>query len=192
MDSSEFPHHNMSDQDLLKAAGRKDKQAFRELMQRYQTRVYRLAYRITGDADSAAELTQEIFFKVYCAASRYAPDARFSTWLYRIAANHCLNFARDKKNKPLDQAVPQDAAPETPSAGTQLERIEREERAQAVRQALDRIPERQRMAVMLLRFEEMNYRHIAEVLGCSVSAVESLISRGMASLKEYLAPYKEP
>ncbi|MCX8043615.1 MAG: sigma-70 family RNA polymerase sigma factor, partial [Desulfobacterota bacterium] len=122
---------------------------------------------------------------------RYTPDAQVFTWLYRIAANHCLNFIRDRKNQPLAQALPQDAAFDTPVHGCQFDRLEHEERAQAVRQAIDRLPKRQRMALLLLRFEGMSYRDIAQVLGCSVGAVESLVARGMASLKEYLAAYKE-
>lgn len=185
------PWHSMSDEELLQAIARKNKDAFRELMQRYQQRIYRMAYRFTGNADSAAELTQEIFFKAYCAAPRYTPGAQVFTWLYRIAANHCLNFIRDRKNRPLDNALPQTAAPEPRSEVTPHERLEREEREKAVRQALQRLPERQRMAIMLLRFEGMSYRDIAKVLGCSVGAVESLVSRGMASLKEHLVAYKE-
>jgi len=191
MTSPDLAWHDLSDEDLLKAVAQRNKDAFRELMRRYQTRIYRIAYRFSGDAEHAAELTQDIFFKVYCAAPRYTPEAQFFTWLYRIASNHCLNFTRDRKNRPLDQSVPAETVPEAAAAGIPHDELEQRERALAVRQALDRIPERQRLALTLLRFEEMSYRDIAAVLGCSVAAVESLISRGMAALKKYLAPYRE-
>ena len=190
MASSALAWHNMSDEDLLKATSRKNKDAFRELMHRYQERIYRLAYRFTGDAGAAAELTQEIFFKVYCAAPRYTPRARVFTWLYRIAANHCLNFLRDKKNRLLDDA-PLEAVAKLHSEETPQVSLEREEVTQVVQQALQRLPERQRIAITLLRFEGMSYREIAGVLGCSTGAVESLIARGMAFLRERLAAYKE-
>lgn len=187
---------SMTDEELLKAVAEKDRNAFGEIMQRYQTRVYRLAYRFTGSRDSAAELVQEIFFKVYLAAPRYRPEARFFTWLYRIAANHCLNYKRELKTSPLHQTIEspepyRDLAADHAARGTQLDLLEGQERARAVRQALDRLPERQRMALILLRFEDRSYREIAQTLECSVAAVESLVHRAMEALKGYLSPFME-
>lgn len=192
----ELERHSMTDEELMTAVAQKDTDAFREIMQRYQARVYRLACRFTGSRDSAAELVQEIFFKVYRAAPGYRPGARFFTWLYRVAANHCLNYTREQKTRPLHQALERPEQHGGPAAdhaarGTQLDLLEGRERAQAVRQALDRLPERQRIALVLLRFENLSYREIAQTLDCSVGAVESLIHRGMESLKGYLSPFME-
>jgi len=192
----ELSRCGMTDAELMKAVAQKDRDAFREIMQRYQTRVYRLAYRFTGSRDSAAELVQDIFFKLYLAAPRYKPEARFFTWLYRIAANHCLNYKRELKTSPLQQKIEtpepyRGLAADHESPGTQLDLLEGQERARAVRQALDRLPERQRMALMLLRFEDCSYREIAQTLECSVAAVESLIHRAMEALKNHLSPFME-
>jgi len=177
-----------TDAELLKAAAGKDKGAFKELMERYQGRIYSLAYRFSGDRETAQELTQDIFFKVYRSAGRYRPDARFFTWLYRIAANHCINFTKKRRRDPLQKAVASEDDHESgfclrDDAPGIAEQLEQRERAMIVRSALDSLPERQKMAVMLLRFDDLSYREISEVLGCSVSAVESLIHRATTSLK---------
>ena len=177
-----------TDAELIKAAAGKDKDAFRILMQKYQGRIYRVAYRYTGDSEAAKELTQDIFFKVYRAAPSYSPDARFFTWLYRIAANHCINYVRKRSRDPLHMKDRYgDGATSAESAGNQQDELESRERASRVRAALDRLPERQKAALVLLRFEGLSYREIAGVLGCSVPAVESLVHRGMQALKKKLS-----
>ena len=92
-----------TDEALMKAVAGKDTGALRELMRRHEARVRRLAYRYTGSDDASGELVQDIFFKVYTSAGSYSPQARFTTWLYRITANHCLNYLRDCRLNPLQQ-----------------------------------------------------------------------------------------
>ena len=183
--------HAETDEVLMKAVARKDRHALHELMRRHEARVRRLAYLYTGSDDAAAEIAQDVFFKVYTAAGSYSPQARFTTWLYRITANHCLNYIRGSRNNPLQQlAEPLDetgtkagmAAP-----GTQLSALENNEQALRVRQAVDSLPERQRLAILLLRFEDMSYRDTADALGCSVSALEALVHRGFETLKKQLS-----
>ena len=187
-----MPLSSCADSELMTAVADNDKDAFKEIMQRYQTRVYRLVYRFTGDEEITRELTQDIFLKLYKAAGSYSPDAQFFTWLYRIVTNHCINFTRKKNKDPLHHTV------ETPDGksssvygvsgrNNQLSTLEKEERAVLVRNALDSLPERQRMAVVLLRFEGLSYREISKAMGCSVSAVESLVHRGMDELKKKLS-----
>jgi len=183
--------HTETDEVLMKAVARKDRNALHELMRRHEARVRRLAYRYTGSDDAAAELVQDVFFKIYTSAGSYSPQARFTTWLYRITANHCLNYIRDSRNNPLQQlADPLDAA--GPKAGpvtlgTQLSALEKNEQALRVRQAVDSLPERQRLAILLLRFEDMSYRDASDALSCSVSALEALVHRGFEALKKQLA-----
>ena len=181
-----------TDSELMKAVAEKDKDAFKQLMSRYQQRVYKLVYRFTGDGEMAQELTQDIFFKVFKAAKAYSPEAQFFTWLYRIVTNHCINFTRKIQRDPLYKSVnsmdEKSTAVSTHNGfSSQLEILEGEEMALFVRRALDTLAERQRMAIMLLRFEDLTYKEIAKVLGCSVAAVESLIFRGMESLKKRLS-----
>lgn len=181
--------HAETDESLMKFIARKDRAALRELMRRHEARVRRLTYRFTGSDDAAAELVQDVFFKVYTAAGSYSPKARFTTWLYRITANHCLNYIRGSRNNPVQQlAAPLEAAEaRAATAATQLSVLEKDEQALRVRQAVDSLPERQRLAILLLRFEELSYRDAAEALSCSVSALEALVHRGLETLKKQLS-----
>ena len=102
---------DQTDELLMKAVAGKDRGAFQELMRRHEARVRRLAFRFTGSDDAAADLAQDIFFKVYTSAASYRPTARFTTWLFRIVANHCLNYTRGSRINPLLRlADPLDAA----------------------------------------------------------------------------------
>jgi RNA polymerase sigma-70 factor, ECF subfamily len=183
--------HAETDEELMKAVARKDRSALHELMRRHEARVRRLACRFTGSDDAAAELVQDVFFKIYTAAASYSPQARFTTWLYRITANHCLNYIRCSRTNPLQQLADplEDTGPKAAAAtsGTQLSALEKNEQALRVRQAVDSLPERQRLAILLLRFEDMSYREAADALSCSVSALEALAHRGFETLKKQLA-----
>ena len=185
--------HVETDEVLMKAVARKDRSALRELMLRHEARVRRLTYRFTGSDDAAAELVQDVFFKVYTAAGSYSPQARFTTWLYRITANHCLNYIRGSRNNPLQQlAEPlEETGPKAAAVtfGTQLSALEKNEQARRVRQAVDSLPERQRLAILLLRFEDMSYRDAAAALNCSISALEALVHRGLETLKKQLSDF---
>ncbi|MBN2107519.1 MAG: RNA polymerase sigma factor [Deltaproteobacteria bacterium] len=184
--------HEETDEKLMKAVAGKHTGALRELMRRHEARVRRLAFRFTGSDDAACELVQDVFFKVYTSAASYSPQARFTTWLYRITANHCLNYIRDsrreplqQRNQPIDEAghgLTDDCAMEG-----QLTCLEKKEQAARVRSAVDGLPERQRMAILLLRFEELSYRDAASALNCSVSALEALVHRGLETLKKQLS-----
>jgi len=180
-----------TDFELLKESAGKDTDAFSIFMGRYQERIYGLVCRFTGDAEIARDLAQDIFLKVYRAAGSYTPDAGVFTWLYRITANHCINFAHSRKRDPLYAAEEDTAATKTvlsaiSRAANQETDLQQQERAHMVRRALDSLPLRQKMAITLLRFEGLRYKEISQILECSVSAVESLIFRGMESLKTIL------
>jgi RNA polymerase sigma-70 factor (ECF subfamily) len=174
----------------MKYIARKDRAALRELMRRHEQRVRRIAFRYTGSDDAASELVQDVFFKVYTSAGSYSPRARFTTWLYRITANHCLNFLRNAKKNPLQNAACELEGPAEPACAPapQLAALEKNEVSEQVARAMSCLPERQRLAILLLRFEELPYREAAEALGCSVSALEALVHRGFETLKKQLLP----
>jgi RNA polymerase sigma-70 factor, ECF subfamily len=184
-------YEHSSDTELLKAIAKKDTAAFKVFMSRYQERVYRTVYRFIGDAEATRDLVQDIFLKVYRAAASYTPNAELFTWLYRITANHCITFLQKQKRDPLFKAEEPptqalDSAHDSDKSASPENNLMRQERTLMVRRALDSLPHRQKMAITLLRFEGLSYREISEVLGCSISAVESLVFRGMETLKKLL------
>lgn len=189
-------YEHASDYELIKAIAQKDTEAFKVFMTRYQERVFRTVYRFVGDAENTRDLVQDIFLKVYRSAHSYTPDAELFTWLYRIIANHCINFTVKQKKDPLFKArehshPPGSSEADRPHVESPEKNLLRHERSLRVRQALDSLPERQKLAITLLRFEGLSYREISTILGCSVSAVESLVFRGMETLKKSLSPELE-
>jgi RNA polymerase sigma-70 factor (ECF subfamily) len=165
---------------MLRVAGG-DRRAFASLFDRHQRGVAQFAFRFVGDRARAEELTQDIFVKLYRNASRYRPSAKFKTFLFRVAANHCLNEVRrgeyrvkhvsegQEEGEPLETAAPDAEGPDQALAGRELE--------STVGAALAGLSERERVAFTLCRFEGMAYRDIALVLQASEAAVKSLIHR---------------
>ena len=167
---------------------RGDETAFAALFERYRKRVANVAYHFLGDGDAAQDIAQEVFVKVYTSGKAYRPDAAFSTWLYRITANACLDELRRRKRS---KCSPPEGLPERvpDPAGSPEARAESNELAREVRSAIASLPENQRMAVVLQRYEGLSYQQIAEVLKTSVPAVESLLFRAKQSLRARLSAY---
>ncbi|HXG10611.1 MAG TPA: sigma-70 family RNA polymerase sigma factor [Gemmataceae bacterium] len=172
--------------------------AFEELVTRYQHRLIAVMHHLVGDAEEAEDLAQEVFLRVYRARKKYHARSRFSTWLFTIANNLALNSLRNRQRKPVVPLEVRDSGPLGPRPAEQLARdradqpaqcIQQQELAALVRQALDGLNERQRMAVILNKFEDMNYAEIAEVMGLSTKAVKSLLSRARTNLRNALAGY---
>ena len=163
-----------------------DRSALADLVRRHQHRVLEIAYRTTGDQALAEDIGQEAFLRVWKSAARYTPTAQFSTWLYRIVVNLCLDVF--KKRKPTAGDLPDgpDLRAEDPAVI-----LERGDRALAVRRAVVALPERQRIAVVLQRFSGLPIRDIAEATGWTESAVESLLVRAHAALRKTLASLGE-
>ncbi len=181
-----------------------DASAFAELVQRYELRLVRFMYAVGPRRDMAEDLAQETFLRVFRARKSYQPGAKFSTWLFTIARNVAHNAARTlgRRKEVSDVDAPRSA--DAPSgvqtlAGSALEAsalmparlAEGSERARLVRAAVEVLSERQRMALMLSRFENMSYVEIAETMEMSTKAVKSLLSRARVNLKQILEPYIE-
>jgi RNA polymerase sigma-70 factor (ECF subfamily) len=190
----------LSDEDLMAAVARGDHGAFRILVERYQGKVHGIIYRYGGNPRIAEDLAQDVFLKIYKSAKSYEPRSKFSTWMYRIVANHCINYRRALKADPLEKATKEiGPAQEDVLPGTAADRdrpapdtiFDDRQRSVLVRQAVDALPDRQKMAITLKRFEGLSYAEIAEAMGCSVKAVDSLIQRAMITLRELLQPLVE-
>jgi RNA polymerase sigma-70 factor (ECF subfamily) len=147
--------------------------AFEELVEQFQHRLIAVMHHLVGDSAEAEDLAQEVFLRVYRARHKYRPRSKFSTWLFTIANNLALNSLRSKQRRPTAPLNVRDSGPLGPRPAEQLvkdrrsgpqSRLQREELAALVHCALDGLNERQRAAVLLNKFEEMNYAEIAEVI----------------------------
>lgn len=172
--------------------------AFEELVEIFQHRLVSIMHHMVGNREEAEDLAQEAFLRVFKSRKSYHPTARFSTWLFTIANNLALNSIRNRKKKPqipfalsesgVFQEVPQDLRlPDKDDAPAA--RVQNDELAQVIRKALDGLNERQRMAVVLNKYEDMNYADIATVMGLTPKAVKSLLSRARVNLREALKAY---
>lgn len=171
------------DDALLAAIAVGDRAAFRSLMERHAGRLIGLAHRVTGSAQDADDVVQEAFAKVWVQAGRWRPDggARFSTWIYRVVLNLCIDRRRKRKMSSLDEA----GDPADPGPGG-FDQVSAGQRAELVRRALERLPERQREALALYYFGDMTAPEAAAKLSLSLSAFEALLFRGRQSLKTSL------
>ncbi len=173
-----------------------DEGAFAKLVTLYQDRVLGLAYRYLSERGSAEDLAQEAFLRVFKAKERYVPTAKFSTWLYRIVVNLCLNEIRYRKGRPaMSLAVVTEtssnlnvdlADQSEPEPGQTLED---EELSIRIREIISDLPENQRIAILLNKFEGFSYQEVAETMETTVTAVKSLLTRARVNIRERLVPY---
>jgi RNA polymerase sigma-70 factor (ECF subfamily) len=183
------------DADLMVRVKKGDINAFKTLFDKHKEGIVNFCYRYCGHRAISEELAQEVFLRVFKAAGRYRPKARFATWLYRIATNLCLNELRKGEYRQQIESLDQDhiagrgepAEAEDrvrPTPETQYQDKEREE---LVQRGLSELPHRQRAALLLRIKGEFSYREIAEQLGCTENHVKVLIYRGRQRLKDKLA-----
>src|SRR5438046_7778873 len=183
---------------MLRVRDADDPTAFGELVERYQHRLIGIMHHLVGNAEEAEDLAQEVFLRVYRTRKRYHPEAKFSTWLFTIANNLALNALRSRQRKPVVRLPAQEAGPLGPRPAEQIvadrgqppgHRLQQPEHPAVIRRALDGLNERQRMAVVLNKFEDMNYAEIAEIMGLTTKAVKSLLSRARENLRTALSGY---
>jgi RNA polymerase sigma-70 factor (ECF subfamily) len=156
--------------------------AMAQLLRLHQERVWRLAYHLTSSAAAADDVTQETFLRLYRSAGKYKPTAALPTFLHRIVVNLCIDARRTGHPALALSSLGRD-----PPGRAADDPVEQTERAQQVRAALEALPQRQRTAVILHRYEDLSYEQIAHAMDISESAVESLIMRGYAELRRRLA-----
>ncbi len=186
-----------SDVQLMLEVKAGDETSFELLLRKYRTPLVNFLYRMVRDRGTAEDLAQEVFLRVYRARLEYAPSAKFTTWMFRIATNLALNALRDGRHRQQeismdqqadhgdDAAAPWEVADRRP--GVEHELIQRD-RAAFIRRAIAQLPEKQRAAVLLHKYQELDYDEIARILECSESALKSLLFRAYESLRVQLAP----
>jgi len=193
-----------SDVQLMLDVKSGDDSSFELLLRKYRTPVVNFLYRMVRDAAAAEDLAQEVFLRVYRARGQYLPTAKFTTWMFRIATNLAFNALRDGRYHQLEVSINRsavdrlgDGESEQPALeiadrqpSIELELIRRD-RAELIRRAVESLPEKQRAAVLLHKYQEMDYDEIARVLGCSESALKSLLFRAYETLRAELAPLVE-
>ena len=188
-----------SDVQLMLEVKAGDEQSFGLLLQRYRTPLVNFLYRMVRSREQAEDLAQEVFIRVYRAREEYVPSAKFTTWLFRIATNLALNSLRDHRHEKLEISMD---APVTADAEDGDERhfevadkhptveqeLVEEDRKKMIRHAIEKLPEKQRAAVLLHKYQELDYAEIAKILSCSESALKSLLFRAYETLRVELAP----
>ncbi|MGB6875935.1 MAG: sigma-70 family RNA polymerase sigma factor [Candidatus Acidiferrales bacterium] len=182
-----------SDVQLMLDVKAGDELSFELLLKKYRTPLVNFLYRMVKDQAAAEDLAQEVFLRVYRARKEYSPSAKFTTWLFRIATNLALNAIRDGRYRQMqisidtprdeDEPVIEIAAQEMRADDRLIER----ERNEMIRGAILALPEMQRVAVILHQYEEMDYGQIGKILGCSESALKSLLFRAYETLRVQLA-----
>ncbi|HSC46217.1 MAG TPA: sigma-70 family RNA polymerase sigma factor [Candidatus Acidoferrum sp.] len=188
-----------SDVQLMLDVKAGDEQSFGLLLQRYRTPLVNFLYRMVRSREQAEDLAQEVFIRVYRAREEYVPSAKFTTWLFRIATNLALNSLRDHRHQKLEVSMdapliadaedgdekPFEVADKHPTIEQEL--VE-EDRKKMIRHAIEKLPEKQRAAVLLHKYQELDYAEIAKILTISESALKSLLFRAYETLRVELAP----
>ena len=174
-----------------------DEQSFELLLRKYRTPLVNFLYRMVRDSAVAEDLAQEVFLRVYRARKEYAPSAKFTTWMFRIATNLALNSVRDNRHRQMEISMDQtvergeDEQPrmEVPDRAPSIEQeLVARTRSEMILRAVHALPEKQRAAVLLHKYQELDYDEIARILECSESALKSLLFRAYETLRAELAP----
>ncbi len=187
----------LSDAEMMLRVKAGDDSAFDYLVQKYRRPMVGFMYRMARNTAAAEDLAQEVFLRVYRSRGNYEASAKFSTWLYRIATNLGVNHARDTRHERPENTMnldePDSETGTTPDLADKEPNVEegilRRERLQAIRQKVEALPERQKLAVLMHKYQEMDYRQIAEVLKLSESATKSLLFRAYETLRTELREF---
>jgi RNA polymerase sigma-70 factor, ECF subfamily len=187
----------LTDAEMMLRVKAGDDSAFDYLVQKYRRAMINFMYRMAHNSAAAEDLAQEVFLRVYRSRGSYEPSAKFTTWLYRIATNLAVNHARDTRHERPETMVSLDEPDEetgtsmdlADSSLTMEEKLVRRERLMAIRKTVQKLPERQRIAVLMHKYQQMDYKQIAEVLKLSESATKSLLFRAYETLREQLKSF---
>ena len=187
----------LSDADVMLRVKAGDAAAFDFLVQKYRRPLISFMYRMARNTAVAEDLAQEVFLRVYRSRNTYEPSAKFTTWLYRIATNLAVNHARDTRHERPEVSVSLDESDEETGTTFELhdgkmtveQEMVRRERLLAIRSKVEALPERQRLAVIMHKYQQMDYKQISEVLKLSESATKSLLFRAYETLREQLKEF---
>src|SRR5436853_1531195 len=187
----------LSDAEVMLRVKAGDEPAFDYLVQKYRRPMVSFMYRMAHNAAAAEDLAQEVFLRVYRSRGSYEASAKFTTWLYRIATNLAVNHARDTRHERPENTVSLDEPDEESRRPLDLpdgqpsaeENLMHRERLAGIRQRVQALPERQRIAVVMHKYQQMDYRQIADVLKLSESATKSLLFRAYETLREQLRQF---
>jgi RNA polymerase sigma-70 factor (ECF subfamily) len=187
----------LSDAQVMLRVKAGDQSAFEYLVQKYRRPMLSFMYRMAHNTAVAEDLAQEVFLRVYRSRENYEASAKFTTWLYRIASNLAVNHARDTRHQRPENTVSLDEPDQETGLTMDLpdnsltaeEVIVRRERLAAIRQRVQALPERQRIAVIMHKYQQMDYHQIAEVLKLSESAIKSLLFRAYETLRVQLREF---
>jgi len=185
-----------TDVQLMLDAKAGDDSSFNVLLVKYRSPLVNFLYRMVRDRATAEDLAQDVFLRVYRARKQYTPSAKFTTWLFRIATNVALNSVRDNRHQKmqvsLDAPVSTEqefVARDVPAREARIdEQLLERDRVEFIQRAIASLPEKQRAAVLLHKYEEMDYAEIAETLDCTEAALKSLLFRAYENLRVQLAP----
>jgi len=187
----------LSDAEVMLRVRAGDQPAFEYLVQKYRRPLVSFMYRMARNPSAAEDLAQEVFLRVYRSRGTYEASAKFTTWLYRIATNLAVNHARDTRHERPEVTVSLDAPDEETGSTFELpdgalsaeQAMARRERVLAIRGKVGALPERQKLAVIMHKYQQMDYKQIAEVLKLSESATKSLLFRAYETLREQLKEF---
>jgi RNA polymerase sigma-70 factor (ECF subfamily) len=188
---------SQTDADIMLRVKAGDQSAFEYLVQKYRRPMVSFMYRMARNSAAAEDLAQEVFLRVYRSRENYEASAKFTTWLYRIATNLAVNHARDSRHERPEVQVSLDEPDddtgttlELPDASLNAEQqMVRRERMLAIRRKVEALPEQQRLAVILHKYQQMDYKQIADVLKKSESATKSLLFRAYETLRDQLKEF---
>lgn len=185
-------YKNLTDKELVKRTIENDDSAFTEIIERYKRKVFSIGYKHSYNKETASDLSQEIFAKVYLNLKKYKPSYRFSTWIIRIATNHCIDYLRKKKLKTISYEhtfkdldnqysnlpIPDESYnPEVLWEDAELKDV--------MLQAVEQLPEKYREIIVLRHYEELSYKEIAEVLDLPIGTVMTYLHRARKMLKDF-------
>jgi RNA polymerase sigma-70 factor, ECF subfamily len=191
------PAGSPSDGELVGRAVRSDRPAFDELVRRYQRQAVAVSYRLLGNSNDALEVTQDAFLKAYTSLSTLQKPEAFGGWLMRIVSNLSLNYRRSRRTRsqlPLDDLLGPADAQQTDAAGSEwmaasadpVRMLEGKELGRRLQEALQQLPEKQRLAIVMFTIEQLPQKQIAQTLDCSVEAIKWHVFQGRKKLKELL------